>query len=111
MSNNSSEFPVSLSNTTDAVEILQKQNTLDYTHHNRVQTFYGYACTVIYPTGVILNILCVIIVVKIGFHKTAVGMHLLWIAVVDLFTILTAIAYSYPLQGLLGIPNNNIGVT
>ncbi len=82
------------------------ESSWDYTYYNRVYVIYGYICAVTVPAGIILNSLCVIILLKIRLFKTSVGIHLLWIAVVDLFTIATTLAYSNPLQELLGIPQN-----
>ncbi len=50
-----------------------------------------------------MNILCVVIFFKIKMHKTAVGLHLLWIGICDIIHMIYGITYAYPLQELLQI--------
>ncbi len=78
----------------------------DFSHFSRAYKIYGYACCVIFPTGIILNLLCIVILVKIKMYQSSVGIHLVWIAVIDLFTMISGIAISYPLQEMLGIPQD-----
>ncbi len=78
----------------------------DSTVSHLVKTIYGYTCAVIFPIGVLLNMLCIIILVRIKMYQTSVGIHLVCIAVIDLITITTAFVYSYPLQEVLKIPQN-----
>lgn len=79
------------------------QMELDYSHFGRAYDMSGYVVAFLYPTGIILNILCIIIILKLKMHKTAIGYHLLWIAIVDISALIVGISYNPKLQEILNI--------
>ncbi len=87
------------SNTTDVFA----QSNLDYTHYNRAFQIYGYICVVLYPSGVILNLISIFVLVKIKIQQTAVGIHMLALGITNTMPMIMGFMYSYPFQELVGI--------
>ncbi len=88
-----------VNNTTDVYGL----SNFDYTNYNRVFQSYGYFSAILYPSGIILNLLSLIILFKIKMQETATGIHLLGIGITDVICMIMGITYSFPLQELLGI--------
>ncbi len=82
---------------------------LDFSHLKSITKVCGYISAILYLSGIILNVFCLVVLFKIKMHKAAVGLHLVCIAVTDIMALLVGITYNRPLQDILKIsPINSV---